>query len=245
MIDLHAHILPGVDDGPRAWEESLEMARLAVADGIVTMVATPHLFRRKSVERGALNHPDDLLQRLAELNRRLAEAGLKLQVVPGCEVPLFPEILEFLDQGRLLTLNDGGRYLFLELPDTVIPPATEELIFQMNSRGITPILSHPERNPILYQSPARLKRLIDLGCLTQITASSLTGGFGWGVRRFTKKLLREGLVHVMATDAHNTTHRPPLLSPAVNKVKKILGESRAWDLVTTNPERLLLGRPWV
>uniref|UniRef100_A0A7C5ELG0 protein-tyrosine-phosphatase n=1 Tax=Desulfobacca acetoxidans TaxID=60893 RepID=A0A7C5ELG0_9BACT len=245
MIDLHAHILPGVDDGPQTLEESLEMARQAVADGITVMVATPHLFRRKSVERGAWNQPADLRLGVEILNRHLADEGLGLKVLPGCEVPLFPEILEFLKQGRLLTLNDGGRYLCLELPDTVIPPATEDIVFQLSSQGITPILSHPERNPIFYQNPARLKRLISLGCLSQITARSLTGGFGWGVGRFTKKLLRQGLVHVMATDAHSAKHRPPILSTAFRKLEKIVGESRAWDMVATFPERILRGDPWL
>lgn len=220
------------------------MARLAVADGIRVMVATPHLFRRKTVERGARNRPEDLRQAVREFNARLAEEGLELEVRPGCEVPLFPEILEFLERGWLLTLNDGGRYLCLELPDTVIPPATEELVFQMTARGLTPILTHPERNPIFYRNPARLKRLLSLGCLAQITARSLTGGFGWGVRRFTKKLLREGLVHVMASDAHSAGHRPPVLGPALKQLQKILGDSRAWDLVATHPERILRGEPW-
>jgi len=164
-------------------------------------------------------------------------------VVPGCEVPLFPEILQFIDEGRVLTLNDGQSYLCLEMPDTVIPPATEDIIFQLSSRGLTPIITHPERNPIFYQMPRRLQRLISLGCLAQITALSLTGGFGWGVSRFTKKLVREGLAQVMATDAHSAKHRPPVMSPALKKLSKLVGESRAWDMVATVPERILRGEP--
>jgi protein-tyrosine phosphatase len=208
------------------------------------MVATPHLFRRKSVELGSRNRPDDIRQAVRDFNQRLAEAGLELTVAPGCEVPLFPEILQFIDEGRVLTLNDGQRYLCLEMPDTVIPPATEDIIFQLSSRGLTPIITHPERNPIFYQMPRRLERLVSLGCLAQITALSLNGGFGWGVSRFTKKLVREGLVQVMATDAHSAKHRPPVMSQALKKLTKLVGESRAWDMVATVPERILWGEPY-
>lgn len=243
MIDIHAHILPGMDDGPPSLEESLEMARMAVADGITAMVATPHLFRRKSVDLGTQNHPDDIRRAVQDLNQRLAEADLDLTVVPGCEIPLFPEFIQFIDQDRVVTLNDGRRYLCLEMPDTVIPPATEEIVFQLSSRGLTPIITHPERNAVFYQMPHKLHRLISLGCLAQITARSLTGGFGWGIARFTKKLVREGLVQVMATDAHSVKHRPPVMSPAVKKLSKLVGESRAWDMVATVPERILRGEP--
>ncbi|MFZ2089451.1 MAG: CpsB/CapC family capsule biosynthesis tyrosine phosphatase [Desulfobaccales bacterium] len=243
MIDLHTHILPGIDDGPRSLEDALEMARLAVEDGITTMVATPHLFRRKSVELEMLNSPEVIRQAVARFNDKLAEENIHLTVLPGCEAPLFPEIIKYVDEGRIITINDGQRYLCLEMPDTVIPPATEDIIFQLNSRGITPIITHPERNMVFYQMPDKLRRLISLGCLAQITARSLTRGFGWGVARFTKKLVREGLVKLMATDAHSVAHRPPLMGAALKKLKKMLGETRALDMVATLPERIIRGEP--
>ncbi len=243
MIDLHIHILPGIDDGPRSLETALAMARLAAADGIKTMVATPHLFRRKSVDLAAVNRPENVREAVRSFNQALAEEGIELTVLPGCEIPLFPEIIKFIDEGRIITLSDGGRYISLEMPDTVIPPATEDLVFQLTSRGLTPVISHPERNMIFYETPYRLERLISLGCLAQITARSLTRGFGWRVARFTKKLLRRGLVHVMSTDAHNLTSRPPLLTEAVRKLSRLVGESRAWDMVATVPERIIRGEP--
>lgn len=243
MIDLHVHILPGIDDGPQSLEDSLEMARVAVADGITTMVATPHLFRRKSVNPKDLNRPDDILRAVSHFNEKLSEEGIELTVLPGCEIPLFPEIIQFVDEGRIVTLNDGQRYICLEMPDTVIPPATEDIIFQLNSRGLTPIITHPERNPVFYEMPNKLTRLISLGCLAQITARSLTRGFGWGVSRFTKRLVREGLVQVMASDAHSVAHRPPVMGNALKKLTKIVGESRARDMVTTIPERIIRGEP--
>ena len=119
LIDLHAHILPGIDDGPQSLEDSLEMARLAAADGITTIVATPHLFRRKSVDLSALNRPGDIRQAVDRFNEQLAEAEITLTVLPGCEVPLFPDIIKFIDEEQILTINDGHRYICLELPDSV------------------------------------------------------------------------------------------------------------------------------
>uniref|UniRef100_A0A7C3V2I0 protein-tyrosine-phosphatase n=1 Tax=Desulfobacca acetoxidans TaxID=60893 RepID=A0A7C3V2I0_9BACT len=243
MIDLHAHILPGIDDGPRSLEDALEMARLAAADGITTMVATPHLFRRKSVELNGLNHPETIRQAVRHFQEKLAEEQISLTILPGCESPLFPEIIKFVDDQKILTINDLGRYLCLEMPETVIPPAVEDLVFQLNARGITPIITHPERNLVFYEMPEKLRRLISLGCLAQITARSLTRGFGWGVARFTKKLVREGLVHLMATDAHSVKNRPPLMEEAFKKLRKLVGQSRAWDMVATVPERIIRGEP--
>lgn len=241
MIDLHAHILPGIDDGPRTIEDALDMARLAVADGITTMVATPHLFRRKSVEFSELNSPDKIRQAVALFNERLAEEQIELTVLPGCEVPLFVDIIQFFDEQKILTLNDAERYICLEMPDTVIPPATDNIIFELNSRGITPIITHPERNMVFYEMPDKLRRFVSLGCLAQITALSLIRGFGWGVARFTKRLVRDGLIHLMATDAHNLTKRPPVMGSALKKLTKIVGEGRARNMVETLPERIIRG----
>jgi protein-tyrosine phosphatase len=241
VIDLHAHILPGIDDGPRSLEDALEMARLAVADGITTMVATPHLFRRKSVDFHDLNRPDDIRQAVALFNEKLAEEQIELTVLPGCEIPLFVDIIKFIDDRLIVTINDKERYICLEMPDTIIPPATDDIIFQLNSRGITPIITHPERNLVFYEMPDKFRRFISLGCLAQITARSLTRGFGWGVARFTKRLVRDGLIHLMATDAHNVAKRPPVMGDALKKLSKVVGEGRARDMVETFPERIIRG----
>lgn len=243
MIDLHAHILPGIDDGPKTLEDSLEMARLAVADGIATMVATPHLFRHKSVNHKDLNAAEDIFRAVEDFKQRLSEAEIDLTILPGCEIPLFGDIIKFMDSDRLVTINDGRRYICLELPDSIIPPATDDIIFELSSWGLTPIITHPERNPVLYESPSKLRRFISLGCLAQITARSLTRGFGWRVYWFTKRLIRDGLVHLMATDAHNLNSRPPVMGKALQKLSKLVGESQAWDMVATFPERIIHGQP--
>lgn len=243
MIDLHVHILPGLDDGPRSWEAALEMARVAAADGITTLTATPHLFARRVVEMARLNRREAILEVAEELRRRLKEADISLEVAVGCEVPLCPEMLTLWEDGQLLTLNGQGRYLFLELPDTAIPPATEEICFRLLSRGLTPILTHPERHPLFRETPEKLLKLLRLGCLAQVTAGSVTGDFGWRVSRFTRKLLTAGLVTVVASDAHDPRRRPPRLSPAVARLRRWLGESQARALVWDNPEKILAGKP--
>lgn len=243
MIDLHVHILPGLDDGPTSWDGALDMARLAAADGITTVTATPHLFARRVVEMSRLNPAERIVAAAAELRTRLREAGIPLEVAVGCEAPLCPEMLLLLKEGRLLTLNNQGRYLCLEMPDTAIPPATEEVCFELLVQGLTPILSHPERHPLFQERPERLAGLLKLGCLAQITAGSITGDFGWRVSRFTKKLLKEGLVTVVASDAHDTHWRPPQLSPALATLRRWLGEAQAQALVLDNPRKILAGEP--
>ncbi len=244
MIDLHIHILPGLDDGPRTWESALEMARIAVADGVTTVVATPHLFARRTVELDRLNPPERILAKVAEFQERLAEAGIPLRVAAGCEVPLCHEMISLLEAGQVLTLNGQKRYLCLEMPEMAIPPAAEEICFHLTSQGITPIITHPERNPVFWESPEKLIRLLELGCLAQLTAASLTGDFGWRISRFGKKLVKNGLAHVVASDAHDRSHRPPILSAAFKKLRRWLGEARAMEMVQGRPAKILAGEPW-
>jgi protein-tyrosine phosphatase len=243
VIDLHTHILPGLDDGPKNWDEALAMARAAAADGVTGVVATPHLFENRGIYQGDLNGPERILPAVQEFRQKLAEAGINLDIFPGCEAPLFLELLEFLEKGLVLTINGNKRYLCLELPDTVIPPGTEDFIFSLHAAGIIPIITHPERNMALQEMPHKLLRLLDLGCLAQITAASLLGGFGRRVAKFTEQLVRKGFVHIMASDAHSVKRRPPVLSQGVKKLASLVGEARAWDMVATLPARIVRGEP--
>jgi protein-tyrosine phosphatase len=243
MIDIHAHILAGVDDGAKNWEESLQMARMAVEDGITVMVATPHLFKARTLDLGQLNDKELIFRYVAELRQKLSAAAIPLEILPGCDFPLGFESLKLLDAGRVLTINDANRYLLLELPDTSLPPATEEICFYLQSKGITPIITHPERHLILQEMPQKLKRLIDLGCLVQMTGSSLTGWFGRGVKRISRQLVKQGYVHLLATDAHDPKRRPPLLSQAVAELTRLVGEKRAQAMVHDLPEKIIAGEP--
>jgi protein-tyrosine phosphatase len=241
VIDLHAHILPGLDDGAQTWEESLEMARMAVADGITVMVATPHLYQGRSPDPEWVNTKEVILECLAQFRQKLAGERIPLEVLPGCDFPLGFESLQLLEQGLALTLNDAQRYLLLELPDTALPPALEDICFQLQSRCLTPIITHPERHVLIQERPEKLARLIDLGCLVQLTASSLTGGFGRRVKKIARQMVKAGYVHLLATDTHSPHHRPPLLSPAVKELTRLAGEEQAQAMVTQIPAKIIQG----
>jgi protein-tyrosine phosphatase len=243
MIDIHAHILPGVDDGAKNWGQSLKMARIAVQDGIRIMAATPHLFKGRTCDLSQINDKDIILQRVAQLRQKLSEEQIPLEIIPGCDFPLGFESLKLLDDGRALTLNDANRYLLLELPDTSLPPALEEICFHLQSKGITPIITHPERHMIIQEMPQKLKRLIDLGCLVQMTGNSLTGWFGRRVKKISRQLLKLGYVHLLATDAHDPKERPPLLSQAVMELSRLVGENCAQAMVNDIPGKIIAGEP--
>jgi protein-tyrosine phosphatase len=243
MIDIHAHILPGLDDGSHSWEESLRMARMAVDDGIRIMVATPHLFKRRSIDLDQINTREVILQHIAELRQKLSEEEISLEILPGCDFPIGFESLQLLDDGRALTINDANRYLLLELPDSSLPPAMEEICFQLQSKGITPIITHPERHLIFQEMPYKLKRLLDLGCLAQMTGNSLTGWFGRRIKKISQKMVKLGYIHLLATDAHDPKRRPPLLSQAVTELSRLVGESRARAMVRDLPEKIVMGEP--
>jgi protein-tyrosine phosphatase len=243
MIDIHAHILPGVDDGAKNWDQTLQMARLAVEDGITVMVATPHLYQGRSVDPHRLNSREIILERVAQMKDKLHEEKIPLEILPGCDFPLSFESLKFLDDGRALTINDANRYLLLELPDTSLPPAMEEICFQLQSKGITPIITHPERHMIIQEMPYKLKRLIDLGCLIQMTGNSLTGWFGRRVKKISRQFVKLGYVHLLATDTHDPKRRPPVLSQAVAELSRLIGKNRAQAMVNDIPQKIIDGEP--
>jgi protein-tyrosine phosphatase len=243
VIDIHSHILPGLDDGAATWEDSLEMARMAVADGIRTIVASPHLFRHRTVNLAEVNHKEIILDKIREFKQKLAAAGLDLEILPGCDFPLCFEGLQLLENNQIFTINDGGRYLLLEFPDSSLPPATEDICFRLSSKGIIPIITHPERHFIFLEMPKKLQRLIDLGCLVQLTATSLTGGFGRQVARAAREMVRKGYCHILATDAHSPSFRPPLLSKALEAASSLVGQTQALAMVTTTPEKIIKGEP--
>jgi protein-tyrosine phosphatase len=219
------------------------MARLAVEDGITVMVATPHLYKGRSVGSRQLNTREIILQHVAQLKDKLYEEKIPLEILPGCDFPLSFESLKFLDNGQVLTINDANRYLLLELPDVALPPATEEICFHLQSKGITPIITHPERHLVLQEMPYKLKRLIDLGCLVQMTGNSLTGWFGRRVKKISRQFVKLGYVHLLATDTHDPKQRPPVLSQAVKELSRLVGEKRAQAMVNDIPQKIIAGEP--
>ena len=233
MIDLHCHILPGLDDGPATLDDAVAMARGAVADGIKTLVATPHVFDgRYEVQAG----PRDAA--LAALRRRLAEEGIALEVLPGSDCHLHEHLVEMLQQSPDHSLNRAGRGFLVEWPEALVPAGFDAFLFRAEIANLTPVLTHPERHPEIQARPDRLDGFIAQGLQLQITAGSLLGLFGRRAQSTARTLLAKGWVHVLASDAHDPETRAPRLSAARREAERLLGPA-AVDLVTRHPAALL------
>ncbi len=233
MIDIHSHILAEVDDGAKSWEISQEMCRMAAADGIEHMVATPHANDRYKYDR-------DFLQK--QLNELRALAGGKPRLSLGCDFHLsFENVQDVLVRPEWYCI-EGGRYLLVELSNYSIPAQIEEYFTKLGDREIRPIITHPERNPILQQNPQRVLKWVELGCAVQVTASAITGFWGERAWRIASWLLERDAVHFLATDAHDTKHRVPVLSAARKEVAEICGAEVAKALVDDNPRAVISGK---
>lgn len=236
LIDLHCHILPGIDDGAPDLESSLRLARAMVAEGVRTVVATPH------VNSSYANDPDTIAARTVELNEALARAGLSLAVRPGAELGM-AQLVE-MDRDEVARYGLGGsRTLLVESPYSSAVAFLEDLLFDLQARGHVPLLAHPERCPLFQEDPDRLHRLVDGGILCSLTAGAFAGRFGRTVRRFAFDLARDGLVHNISSDAHDTDRRPPGLAVAFESAGDLPGfeELRPW-LTEQAPAALLEGR---
>ncbi|KPJ63538.1 MAG: hypothetical protein AMS15_00060 [Planctomycetes bacterium DG_23] len=238
MIDLHCHILPGLDDGPKTWEESLQMARIACEDGITTIVATPHFWPQKYEPT-----KKQILDKTSEFNRLLTEEKIDVKVLPGASIHLHEGLVEGLRSGELMTLNDTGKYVLLELPHQSVPNITS-LLFRLELARIKPIIARPERNREVQKSPSVLEGLCRRGCLLQTTASSFLGTFGDKAKLCARTLLweKEAMLFV-ATDAHSARKRPPKFSTALKRIENMFFfriDTKA--LVTDNPLSVIEGK---
>lgn len=234
ITDLHCHILPALDDGPETIEEALAMARLLTEGGVATVVATPHA---KEVE--AIGGREALHQRVASFQQALQAAEIPLSVVVGAEHLLLPDLVGHVEQGKAITLN-GSRYLLIELDFIHFPLYTEQAIFDLRLRGVVPVLAHPERQAVLQRQPHRLHRLARMGVLFQVTGASLLGVFGRHAKRTAEALIKEGLAHAIATDAHHAQGpRAPVLAPVINWVTRWVGEANAHRLFAQNPSAIV------
>lgn len=218
MIDIHNHILPGVDDGCRSLEESLELAKLAVKEGIHHVIATPHHANGRYQ-----NEADKVRQAAAALNLALSEAGVELQVHAGQEIRVYKELLDDLNAGKLLTLANS-RYMLLEFSSSRVPDGIEDLLYELSLAGITAIIAHPERNMELSGNLSRLADLIDRGALAQMTSHSINGLFGRKIQSISLDMCRSNLIHFLSSDAHNPIERPFFLQTAATYIMKKLGE---------------------
>lgn len=232
MLDLHAHILPALDDGPQSPEAALTMARAAVAAGTRALATTSH------IDTGFGLDPADLAAERAALAALLRDAGIELELLAGGEIATTR--LASLDDEALAALRlGGGPYVLLECPLATRAPGIEEMVADLHARGFRVLLAHPERSPAFQREPERLARLVEAGALAQVTTGAFTGDFGAPAQRTALRMLERGLLHVLASDAHDAVHRPPDLRVA----DEILGEAQREWMTAAVPGAIVAGEP--
>lgn len=233
MIDIHLHILPGVDDGPANLEDALSLARCLVQEEVHVAVATPHYndeFPRLSAR--------EIFERVQDLQQQLDRHTIPLRLLVGHEALIKPGLVEDIQSGRLATLN-GSRYLLLELWNSSWLPGTEQVIFELRAFGVVPVLAHPERYWVIQQDSGRLAALLEQGVLTQLTAGSLVGMQGNTIRKCAETLLKGGLIHCIASDAHGPGRRPPAIRQGAQIAERILGQAQAQQLIQSHPAAMV------
>jgi protein-tyrosine phosphatase len=233
LIDLHCHLLPGIDDGARNLEMALAMAHMASSESITTIACTPHILP------GVYNNTGPAIRvAVARLRESISEAGIPIALVAGADVHIAPDLGVQLREGRVLTLNDS-RYLLLEPLHHLLPPRLEDLIFGLQTAGYVPILTHPERLSWIEGRYDLIKRFVNNSVLMQITAGSLLGQFGRRPRYWAERMLDDGLCHLLATDAHDTERRAPRMAEARELAAQRLGRDEATNLVLRRPQGIL------
>lgn len=234
VVDIHSHILAEVDDGPKSWDVSVAMCRAAAADGITHMVATPHANDRYHYDRDYLK---GLLAHLQEL------IGNSLKLSLGCDFHLSYDNLQDALANPTRYVIEGTHYLLVEFSNYSVPQQTTDSFLKLGNCGITPIITHPERNPILRESPQRVVEWAEQGCVIQMTGSALTGFWGERTRSAALWLLEHQAVHVLATDAHDMEKRVPVLSTARDAAAEICGGDVAEAMVEANPRAIITNQP--
>ncbi|WP_078543681.1 tyrosine-protein phosphatase [Litchfieldia alkalitelluris] len=235
MIDIHCHILPGVDDGPQSMVAALEMMKHASNEGIRTIIATPHHNSKYS------NARNTIFDRVDELNELIKKENIDLKILPGQEPRIYGDMAVGYEQSELLTLNNTHKYLFVELPSNHVPRYTKQLLFDLQLQGLQPIIVHPERNQEIIENPDVLYKLVESGASTQVTASSVTGHFGKKIQKFSLQLIEANQAHFIASDAHNLKGRTFLLREAYEKIEKEYGIDMVY-LFQDNAEVLVEGK---
>jgi len=234
MIDLHCHILPGIDDGAADLEVSLEMARIAVADGIRTTACTPHIYPGLY-----LNDAQGIRRYAAEFRAHLGEAGIPLEITEGADIQMVTELVRELRAGSFPTLA-GSRYFLFEPPHHTVPARFSESVFDALTSGFVPVITHPERLTWLSKEYYPwFVEVVKQGAWIQVTAGALTGRFGKRAKYWGERMLDDGLVHILATDAHDPHGRPPLLAEGREAAETWVGAEEAQRLVEARPRAVL------
>lgn len=231
IVDLHCHILPGIDDGSPDLEHSLQLANEAIKDGVTHILATPH-----HLDRNYVNHRNDVLNAVISLQQELDERNIELKVFPGQEVHINGDLVQRYED--LLGADVRKKYMLLELPHGNVPAYTKRLIFELQKCGTTPVIVHPERNREIQKDPNLLYEFIVQGALAQVTATSYIGGFGEEVAELSRKLVKNKLVQVVASDAHALNGRDFVLHEALLQIGRDFGEEVAYSF-EENAENIL------
>jgi protein-tyrosine phosphatase len=234
MVDIHTHILPGIDDGSKSWEMTAEMCRMAAADGITHIAATPHSNEVYEYNR----------ERFTRMLGQLHDAGDGVLAFSlGCDFHFSPEnIRDALDHPHRYTIGDT-QYLLIEFNNYALPATVMQDVLSLQSCGMVPIITHPERIPPLMKNPEMVLRLLEQGCLVQVTANAITGSWGQRSQKVAEWLLERQAVHVVASDCHDPVRRRPIMSEARDAIAELAGGDVADALVTHNPEAIVEGKP--
>jgi len=234
MVDIHCHVLPDIDDGPRRIKDSLDMLRNALKTGVEIVVATPHLI--ENTFNIDVSGRDQVIH---ELQNKANKNGINIQIKAGYECYISPEILE--QKGKLieLTINTNGKYILVELPMHSIPLYIEKTLLGLKDRGVTPVIAHPERNIVISKNPNVLLNFLAKGCVTQLNAGSILGYYGRVIRDTARTLLLHNLVHLVASDMHSTTS--PMMAQALPAVSALIGNDKALYMFNVVPHRIVMG----
>jgi protein-tyrosine phosphatase len=234
MTDIHSHVLSEIDDGARSLEESVQMCRLSARDGVGLIVATPHAY--DNVHK--THDPTLLKQKVSELNGCL---GGSPRVVLGCELRFNHDLVNQVCRSRSAPTIADGPYVLIEFPHSVVPPYSERPLFDLLNNNIRPIIAHPERNLMLIDEPERFYALVEIGVLGQADTGSFTGQFGKKVQRAARVMLEHGLLHIVASDCHNTRNRLPGMSKALSEIADLVGQDYARAMAADNPAAVVRG----
>ncbi len=233
MIDLHTHILPGIDDGASDLDMALAMLKMAVADRTTIVVVTPHV-----IEGNWFPSWQEITSGCELLWQEASKSGIPITIYPGAEVMMSPDILELLAGPGAYCINNG-RYMLVELPAQEIPLFADQFFFTLQLKGITPVLAHPERHPELAKNPMILQKWVDKGIISQVNGSSLLGRMGKRIQSVTELFLKQQLIHCIGSDAHGLNYRRPKLQEAGVQLFNLLGEHQAKQLLVENPKRII------
>lgn len=231
FVDIHSHIIPGIDDGAEDIEQAVQMLRTAYENGTGHIIATPH-FISGNTDLSQIDSSSKKLQQLA------VGKGINLAIHSGCEAFLNPDLPKLYEEGKIFTLNQSS-YMLIELPMMSIPPYTDFVLYELQLKGIIPIIAHPERNREIIENPIKLRDMVSRGILSQVNSGSVTGLFGNSVQKVAMRLIKLGCTHFIASDSHSNSRRSPDLSKAASIVEKVFGSDIMMNIFSRNGMKVL------